>query len=360
MEITKYTCSQCGGEIAYNIGAQGLKCPYCGFEREFEATPTLRNEQTELPYEEHAQNEVIENAETIEIENVTCENCGADVTLSPTQTNAACDFCGGKIVAKGHVTRAFKPHYILPFAITKDTSKKIFGDWLKRQRFAPSGFAKRARQDKPLNAVYIPYWTFDTNTHTQYEGERGEEYEETHTENGEEVTETRIQWYHTSGTVTKTFDDILVPASNALPKRLATRLDEWRLDNLLPYDEQYTAGLAAEVYTLPLEEGYVDAKKEMDEAIEDAVKSDIGGDDQRINSLDTVYNNVTFKHILLPVWILYYCFKEKVYCVLINGETGEIEGERPWSVLKIALLVIFIIGVIVGGYFLYTKFAGTP
>ncbi|MBV9774716.1 MAG: hypothetical protein JO040_12240, partial [Gemmatimonadetes bacterium] len=85
---------------------------------------------------------------------------------------------------------------------------------------------------------------------------------------------------------------------------------------------------------------------------------DIGGDEQRIHSTDTRYDDVTFKHILLPVWISAYRYREKVYRRLVNARTGEVQGERPWSWIKIALLVLFVAALVIVGVVLWRDHQG--
>ena len=50
--------------------------------------------------------------------------------------------------------------------------------------------------------------------------------------------------------------------------------------------------------------------------------------------------DVTFKHILLPVWLVAYRFRGRTYRFVVNARTGRVQGERPWSAWKIALAVI--------------------
>ena len=136
------------------------------------------------------------------------------------------------------------------------------------------------------------------------------------------------------------FDDILVLASRSLPPKQADALEPWDLKNLVPYGDEYLSGFLAESYTVSLEEGFRKAQGIMETAIRAAACRDIGGDHQRIHSVRTWYQNITFKHILLPIWISAYRFKEKVYRFLVNGRSGEVQGERPWSWVKILLAVL--------------------
>ena len=78
----------------------------------------------------------------------------------------------------------------------------------------------------------------------------------------------------------------------------------------------------------------------MDAVIRRDVAADIGGDEQRIEAVETRHSAETFKHILLPVWTAAYKYNGKSYLFLVNGQTGEVQGERPWSIWKILLAVL--------------------
>ena len=67
--------------------------------------------------------------------------------------------------------------------------------------------------------------------------------------------------------------------------------------------------------------------------------------------MDTDIRDITFKHILLPVWLAAYKYRGKTYRFVVNGRTGKVKGERPWSAWKIAFAVV--IGLIVAGIVAY-------
>ena len=150
----------------------------------------------------------------------------------------------------------------------------------------------------------------------------------------------RTNWHDAAGTVEDRFDDLLVPASASLPERSVRRLEPWDLEHLVPFREDYLAGFRAERYQVDLEEGFAKATDLMTAPIRVSIRRDIGGDEQRINSVRTSYHDVTFKHLLLPVWITAYRYRDRAYRILINARTGEVQGERPWSVGKIVLAVL--------------------
>ena len=189
--------------------------------------------------------------------------------------------------------------------------------------------------------MYVPYWTFDAETSSQYAGQRGRKRTETDTgPDGKPRSRTVTDWTRVSGTLEETFDDVLVVASRSLPEGRAAALSPWDLEKLVPYRDEFLSGFRAETYQVPLPEAYERAKVTMAAAIQELVRRRIGGDDQRIDRVVTTYSATSFKHVLLPIWISSYRFGNKAYRFLVNARTGEVQGDRPYSLVKIALAVI--------------------
>jgi hypothetical protein len=148
----------------------------------------------------------------------------------------------------------------------------------------------------------------------------------------------------------------LVCASHSLPKKIVQDLEPWDLHELTAYNDQFLAGFVTESYQTELKPGFEEAKERFQPVIESSIRSDIGGDTQQISSISTDYNNISFKHILLPLWISAYKYNNKVFRFTINARTGEVQGERPYSAWKIfffSLAVVAIVGTII--YFVKTK-----
>jgi LSD1 subclass zinc finger protein len=340
----QFPCGSCGAKLEFHPGAASLKCPYCSHENKI---PQSADEITELDFYEYFAR-ATEQGDSQEVQTVKCQSCGATSTLQPNISMSHCPFCGTQLQAKAKSSRLIKPGAILPFKITKNKAMEQFRDWLGGLWFAPSGLKEQATKEGGIKGMYIPYWTFDAKSTTWYDGERGEDYYETerYSENdddGNSVTKTRqirhTRWYHASGTVWQNFDDVIVQAGRSLPPEIIDELEPWDLQQLIPYQDAYMSGFQAEAYQVDLGDGFERAKHEMDDAIRTTVAADIGGDQQRITTVRTQFDGITFKHILLPVWISAYKYGDKSYRFLINGSTGEVQGERPWSVAKIALTV---------------------
>lgn len=210
--------------------------------------------------------------------------------------------------------------------------------------------------DGGLAGMYIPYWTYDSETTTWYTGMRGEHYYETETytdSNGNEQTRTvqKTHWYPASGVVWVPFDDVLVLASNKVPHKYAQNLGTWDLPELTGYQDAFITGYQTMRYDVDLEQGFGAAQNLMQPTIDQNIRWDIGGDEQQILSKKTQYDNITFKHILLPIWVGAYRYRSKTWNYLVNGRTGEVRGEAPVSFWKVLIAVI--LGLIVLGVVLY-------
>ena len=268
--------------------------------------------------------------------------------------SGTCPFCGASLVITAQCKRLIKPKSLLPFGVEQRQALDSFQKWIRSLWFAPGGIKTYAQNEGKLTGVYVPFWTYDSRTISFYTGQRGDDYWETEnyttTENGRSVTKTRrvkhTRWTSVSGTVWENFDDVLVPGSDSLPAECLTKLEPWDLERLVPFADEYLSGFRAESYRVSLDEGFTKAKAIMDVAIRASIARDIGGDHQQIHSVRTQYDGVTFKHILLPVWLSAYRFKDKVYRFLVNARTGEVQGERPWSAWKITGTVLAILLVI--------------
>ena len=353
-EEHRFPCEQCGSQLQFDAGEQVLTCPYCGHVQTVHDHQDSAADLRELDFESALGGQVA-RAEIEETRVVTCPNCGAQTEFSETTQADRCPFCDTPVVTDTGTHRHLKPQGVLPFSVTEDQARDGLRRWLKGLWFAPNGLKEYARDGRRMNGIYVPYWTFDADTRSSYRGQRGIHYDEvrTVTRNGrlETVRVRKTRWRTVSGRVARQFDDLLILASRSLPKRYADALDPWDLSQLAPYSPQYLAGFRAEGYQVELEDGYTEARQVMDRVIHQDVRRDIGGDDQRVGSVSTDVSNVTFKHILLPIWLAAYKYQGRTFRFVVNGQTGEVQGERPYSKVKIAIAVV--LGLIVAAIAAY-------
>lgn len=344
-------CKNCGAKQVYAPGKNSLVCEYCGTLNEIQVKD---EEIKELDLNEYLGN-LGQSTPTIDIQTVKCKSCSAQTTFDPLVVSNFCAFCGSPIVIKdASINKVFKPKGILPFKVDKKSAWSAYLKWLDNIWWAPFGFKKKVQANEKLTGMYIPYWTYDSDTSSDYTGERGDDYtvmvSYTTTENGKTVTrqrpETRTRWTHVSGNVSHFFNDVLVIASKSLPRSKTEKLEPWDLNSMMPFDEAYISGFRTECYQIDLKDGLELAKVRMDEHIRQLICRDIGGDHQRISSKHTQYSNLTFKHILLPIWISAYRYNSKPFRYMVNGRTGEVQGEYPVSVFKIIMVILLVVAVI--------------
>lgn len=351
-----WPCDSCGAGLRFAPGQTQLVCNHCGHVQSIAAEGPWAQSRAlaELDLQQGLRND-LPGTIMDEVRATTCPSCGALVEFDGAAHATECPFCATPVVAETGSHRLIKPQALIPFVLSEAEARSAMTAWLGRLWFAPSGLVDYARRGRAMTGMYVPYWTFDAETRSRYRGQRGDHYYQTQTVtvqvNGraeprqQQVRHTR--WSPASGQVARRFDDVLVMASSSLPQRLGDELTPWDLNTLVAYKPDFLAGFRAEGYTVPLADGYIVARARMAGVIQMDVRQDIGGDEQRIDAVETAHSKETFKHILLPIWIAAYKFNGKSYRFLVNGQTGEVQGERPWSVWKI-LLACFVVAAIIG------------
>lgn len=359
----RWPCSQCGAELRYAPGQRELVCEHCGHRQEL---PGVGRDLRNIALKEHplarglAKDLPAEAIETVRASR--CPNCGALIEFSGATHATECPFCSTPVVTDSDETRKIKPQALIPFKLDERAARQALTDWLGRLWFAPNGLLAYTRRGRAMAGTYVPHWTFDAATQSLYRGERGTVYYVTVEVmvNGKRQTrqQPRIRWTPVSGHVSRDFDDVLVNGSTSVPRRLVNAMKSWDLGALVPYGPDYLAGFTAEGYTVGLAEANEAARKLMAEVIERDVRADIGGDQQRVHGIDTSYSGETFKHVLLPLWLAAYKYAGKSYRFVVNGQTGEVQGERPWSIWKIAFAAAGALVVIGAAAWLWQKNGG--
>ncbi len=357
LEEHRFPCDNCGSDFRFDPAKSMLVCDHCGNTKPADDSgPWDTQGLKELDFQA-ALREQLPAQEMEETRVTTCPNCAAQVEFQPDVHAAECPFCATPVVADTGTHRHIKPKGVLPFTLTEDQARDAMTRWLGRLWFAPNGLKEYARKGRKMDGIYTPYWTYDAKTASRYTGQRGTVYYVTvRGPDGKPRQEQRIRWTGVSGRVSRFFDDVLVLAARSLPKRYTDGLAPWDLSKLETYQPEYLAGFRAEGYTVDLEEGMTEARQIMDAQIRADVRRDIGGDRQRIITLDTDVSDVTFKHVLLPIWLAAYKYRRKSYRFVVNAQTGKVQGERPWSAWKITFAVLTALILIAAGLYLYSVY----
>jgi DNA-directed RNA polymerase subunit RPC12/RpoP len=349
-----FPCSNCGAKLGFDPHTQRLACPYCGHQQAVleggagAAAPPMLGPG--IPLERGL--ELAERGLGAQVTTVQCRDCGATVNVGQGERTASCAFCGSKSVLSLETNaEAIRPGGVVPFRIAKDEANRLFGTWLAGLWFRPSDL-KRAASVQEMGGVYVPFWSFSADVWSRWTAERGHYYyiEERYTENGVERTRRiqKIRWEPASGARQDVYTDVLVCAGRGLPEDLVERVAAFDVNRVGAYRPEYLAGWRAEAYAVDLAPGWQDGQSKMARSQEQRCARDVGGDTQRSLSVESQFRNVTFKHLLLPIWIAAYRYRGKVFRFLVNGQTGEVVGRAPWSFWKLFLLTVMIAAIVIG------------
>ena len=343
MDNKIYYCENCGGVMEFDAASQSLKCPNCGTEISIK---NVKAKIVEHQLTRHAMQTI--KASEKKTQTMECKGCGAKIEVPPNSTAATCPYCGSSYVLAGKQEDAIIPDGVLPFQVDRKRVGELFQKWLKGRWLAP-GELKHLYQREGLQGIYLPYWTFDAKADAHYTAMGGRRRTVTRKgPDGKEVQETVVDWYPTAGSIRHFFDDVLIPASSSLKKNLLERVGSFGLQQVASYSPEYFSGYSAECYTVDLDDAHADARRYMEFNLEEMARQEVlrRYDEVKNVSVRANYQDETYKHVMLPVYATAYTYKGKKYHVLINGQSGRVEGDYPKSPVKIIGIILGILAVI--------------
>lgn len=346
----KFHCPACGAETTWDPASKTLVCAYC-------ATPASHPPETlvqDQPIREHDLAEALEQLPdsargwSAKAASVRCQSCNAISVFEAEQAGKRCDFCGSSaLVPYQELQQSIRPESLLPLRISETEIRDRIRKWYAKRWFAPSNLGQKALTDT-VHGVYLPYWTFDAHAAAQWTALSGYYYytTESYTDsNGR--TQTRqvrhTRWVPSSGSLTHFFDDELVPGSKGVDSDLLNKIEPFPTAELVPYHDGFVAGWTVERYQIDLVGAATASRQSMADQVRSLCAAQVPGDTHMNLQVSIRWSGQTFKHILVPVWLLAYDYGRKRYQVVINGYTGTIAGERPYSFLKIFFAVLAVV-----------------
>ncbi len=342
-------CDRCGAPLRWEPVRAALLCEHCGNQRTVEQREGTIEER---PIEEAGQAARGLGLATRTLE---CGTCGARVALGATATSESCAFCGSaSLLSIADSRNPLAPESLIPLELGQEQVEQRFRGWLRGLWFRPSAL-KRAGIGG-ANGLYVPAWTFDCHVHSAWNAEAGHYYYVTKSYtvrvNGRSETRTRrvrrTRWVPARGRRSDRFDDLQVIASHGLAPTVVARLGAYDTRELVPYQAEYLAGWYAEEYQIDLLQGWDQAHDEVVAIQRERCSRDVPGDTQRGLRVQNQIEEVRWKLALLPVWSLVYSFRGKSYAVLVNGQTGQVAGDAPYSWIKIMLCVLLVAAIVAG------------
>lgn len=341
MNETDRKCPQCGGVMDFDPVLSKLHCPYCDYTEEI---PKDEN----IP--EHAQELDFESAEFTgnfdwgtEHKTVTCKSCGATTVYDALEVANECPYCGSNQVMEASGVKTLAPGGVVPFKIDAKMAGQKFTQWLSRKWFCPNE-AKRSAKPDSFTGIYLPFWTFDADTSSTYTGEYG--YQKRRKKGDKE--EVYYEWHKGSGQFDQFIDDELVSAcGDNHDQSIIESIKPFKTEDNVSYRPEYIAGFAAERYSLGLKDAWKKAKEEIKDRLksiaEDKLRTRHNADTTRNVQIQSQFSNITYKYLLLPVFISSFTYNGKVYQFMVNGQSGKVGGKSPVSVWKVLIFILIIL-----------------
>jgi DNA-directed RNA polymerase subunit RPC12/RpoP len=294
-----------------------------------------------------------------------CQNCGSEVDVIAQNRSLRCPFCDSTYVMEltPEQRTQQRPEFIIGFEITREKAQELFFEWLgKNSFFRPGDLTRKALTEKQ-NGVYIPFWHFSMKAKSDWNAQIGVYWYRTETyqvkdSDGKTRTMTRVvretEWSSLSGVFRKYYSGYMVSASKGLPQKESLAIQPYKLSSMVRYRPMYLAGWMSEEYSISKEDSVVLAEQEFQRRQAAAIERFMPGDTHSSLRIQTDLDVGDSDLILLPVHVLSYRYRDQVYRFLVNGQSGKVFGEKPWSkaritavILGIAFLLLVIIALLI-------------
>jgi DNA-directed RNA polymerase subunit RPC12/RpoP len=331
-------CVSCGAVMMFDPKTNSLKCEYCNSFKPLDksrfSSRKEYKESTEIGFEKWG-----------EVKHFRCATCGAVSVLPDYEMSPECPFCNsGNLICESEM-QGLAPTGVLPFKIDKKDAESKYGVFIKKKWFAPSKLRKNFKVNA-MKGIYIPTFSFTTDTYSNYTGVMGKYYYVTVGSGKNRRTVRKIRYFPVAGGIGKSFEDLQYEVSSHIVQNDLQKLGYFDVQNALEFDKNYFAGFSSERYTESLDTTWDKASSDMHERIKSDIKSKHNADVVQSLSLDTSYNNRRYQYLLAPIWKCAYKYKDRLYNFFINARNGQTTGKAPVSPIKVSVLVIAILSVI--------------
>ena len=348
VETELVKCENCGSNMVFDPESQQLECVHCGSKKSF-ASGAIASELDITDGFSKASAWQGEEACCF-----FCDNCGAKIVLRSGEAATVCPFCNSAHAIKQEGLSGLKPNALIPFAFDEEKGLELAKSWAKKKFFAPSKFKKNIASDR-FKGVYAPCFTFDSFTTSYYEGRIGRTHTRTVGSGKNRRTETYVVWRSIRGTFRHNFDDLLIAAGKKLSQPMLDKIAPYDTNQSKSYEENYLLGFMAYQYDEELTDCWQAAKRRIDGELRSLILSQYVYDKVAYLNVSTAHEKVTYKYVMLPVYVGAFNFKKKLYNFFVNGSTGKVGGKTPKSALKITLFIASIIAVVFALAYLFTS-----
>ena len=333
-----FLCPHCGGRMVFSSLSQVLCCEYCGYQKGAEAVPAGPQPPGSIADRaEQVLDYVIPTTPghrwSYAQQELSCERCGALTILPPGLKTNQCPYCGSnQLVVSPEHEDLVEPQLIALMQVDEKQALQHAKGWLNKGFFSPDSLAAAARTLQ-LRPGYYSFWTFDGILEVNWTCEVAEGRGENQ------------RWVPVRGIETRFFNDVLVPGAKTISVQDLKSLQPFDLQDVVEFKPEYLAGWPAVLYDCSLTDASLLGRevvfKQLRSQLSDTIE--VGREKRNLSFGGHSWSGMTFKHILLPLWVGAYRFQGQEFRLLINGQTGKISGTKPRDRVKIILIIIMIV-----------------
>lgn len=262
-----------------------------------------------------------------------CKGCGASMSYDADARNLRCPFCGSERMENEKPHRSLAARFVVPFQVNADDASEILTRWMGNGFFRPSDLVEAARVEK-MTAVYVPYWAFQATTKTYWTGD-----------SSDTPVHARGDWFPVSGETSSTYSGLLIGASSALTPAETRELCPYDLGRQTPADSYDTTGFVVEQFKVPRKYARPLARQGLEELERKKCAGFISGRSRNVK-VNVRLEGLRSEPVLIPVWMIAFRYRQKLFRFLINGQNGRAYGKAPFSYLKLLMVIGIILAVL--------------
>ena len=352
MKTVDHKCPSCNASINYNPKEKNWICEYCGSkftleelkanEENFEKTSV--SESKELKAEKESKDK--KEQETVEMDQYHCQDCGAEIIADKNTAATFCVYCKNTAILKSRLTDKFSPSKIIPFSKTKEDAIEAFKEVGKNKFLMPKEFSD-PKNIQELTGVYIPFWLYSCKMKGFVSGKGTRVM----TWSTYDYIYTKTDTYKVERGGLYSFENIPVDGSVRFNDAIMNSIEPFKYEELEDFNYSYLSGFLAEKYDVEKNEAKkITIERAQSSTIDDLQsKARSGGYATFVASTkETNVEEEKIDYVLLPVWMVNIKYKDKMYTFAMNGQTGKMVGDIPYSKMKLFLFILILFVVIFG------------
>lgn len=318
-EKKMFACKNCGGNVKYDINSGQLACEYCH---------SLLD-----PYAYENKTSDAEMQKDFEATIFTCPQCGGEILSTDETVAGFCSFCGASTVLFQRMEKRQRPHYIIPFMVTKDKCKQLYSSMMAKAIFAPKELKDPAHIDS-FRGIYMPYWVY----HVSQKGPIRLKGTKT-TRRGDY---TYTDHYILEGNNDTYYKGVSFDASSSFDDNISQALAPYDVKGMKPFAPSFFSGFYADVADIDENLYSQDAHiYGYDQTIKNVGKTPAftGYSIEKTNTNAATFNSKIEEadYSMFPVWFMSYRNKDRVSYATVNGQTGKVVADIPISISKFML-----------------------